>query len=97
MQEPEAEQALQDESSSNGESKEDIIETLQIGNQTLEFMIPYHVIEHALSFSPEKRTKLAGAFAAFVLKKNGTFLAKQASDPVHIWGEIRNIVLSKFN
>jgi len=102
--EPPAEQSLQTEqavegkpSSSNGGTKGDIIETLKIGNQTLEITIPYHVIEHALSFSPEKQTKLAGAFAAFVLKQNDTFFSKLANDPVHIWGEIRNLVLSKFN
>jgi len=89
--------ALKEQQSSEENTHEDIIEILQIGNQTLEITIPYHVIEHALSFSPEKRTKLAGAFAAFILKKNGSFLAKQANDPVHIWGEIRNIVLAKFN
>lgn len=80
-----------------GNTEDSTIETLQIGNHILEISIPHHVIKHALSFSPEKRTKLAGAFAAYVLRKKSTFLAQNSYDPVHVWGEIKTLVLTKFN
>jgi type II secretory pathway predicted ATPase ExeA len=86
----------QEQTSRNRDTKEDIIELLHIGNHSLEITIPYHVIEHALSFSQEKRVKLAGAFAAYILRKNGTILTDRADDPVHVWGKIKNLVLTKF-
>lgn len=79
------------------DTKEDIIEMLHIGNHSLEITIPHHVIEHALSFSQEKRVKLAGAFAAYILRKNGKILTDQVNDPVHVWGKIKNLVLTKFD
>jgi general secretion pathway protein A len=79
------------------DTKEDIIEMLHIGNHSLEITIPHHVIEHALSFSQEKRVKLAGAFAAYILRKNGKILTDRANDPVHVWGKIKNLVLTKFD
>jgi general secretion pathway protein A len=86
-----------EQTSRNRDTKEDIVEMLHIGNHSLEITIPYHVIEHALSFSQEKRVKLAGAFAAYILRKNGKILTDQANDPVHVWGKIKNLVLTKFD
>jgi type II secretory pathway predicted ATPase ExeA len=86
-----------EQTSENQDTKEDIVEILQIGNHSFEITIPYHIIEHGVAFSQEKRAKLAGAFAAYILRKNGEFLTNQANDPVHVWGKIKNVVLAKFN
>ncbi|MCF6149514.1 MAG: AAA family ATPase [Candidatus Kuenenia sp.] len=74
--------------------QDDIAET-EIGECKLRIILPSDLIQQAQSTTQEHRLKLAGAMAAKTLKENPQLTKSPYADPVSIWSEIRDLVLSK--
>ncbi|MGR3179343.1 MAG: ExeA family protein [Candidatus Anammoxibacter sp.] len=68
---------------------------LEIGEHKVKVDFSHSVISNTQSLNDEKRMKLAGSIAANTLKQNPELTNSFYSDPVTIWGEIRDFVLDK--
>lgn len=71
-------------------------EKSRIGKFKVKVNIPPHIIKQASSFSREYREKLAGILAAQALKKYPQLSSSPTDDPLVIWGETRDMILTKF-
>ncbi len=69
---------------------------MEIGGMTITVNVPCDIIQQARTCSQEHRIKLAGVVAAQTLKEYPQVTYTQSVDPVSIWGEIRDFVLSQF-
>ena len=69
---------------------------IEINDMKVTINLPPHIIEQAQSLTGESRIKLAGALAAQTLQKHPQLMTSRFSDPVHVWGEIRESVLNIF-
>ncbi len=58
--------------------------------------LPFHIIKQAQSSTRKHRVKLAGTMAAQALQQHPQFTSSHFSNPVHIWGELRDSVLKIF-
>jgi general secretion pathway protein A len=76
--------------------REGVVEKLEIGGNVIDVEIPSTVIEQAKSSTREQKIKAAGSLAAQILKNHPQLVASHVDDPVHIWEEIRKIVLTQF-
>lgn len=92
----EEKEAAQEVISEKMVKQEGVIEKLEIGKYVIDIEIPYIVIEQAKYSTREQRVKMAGSLAAQILKKNPQLIVSHVDDPVHIWGEIRTVVLNQF-
>jgi hypothetical protein len=89
-----------DASPASGEQEptlNDSVEEIEIGNCKIRIDFPELLLRQSLSSTLEHRAKLAGALAAETLKKNPQLITAYSTDPVPIWQEIRNFVLTRFN
>lgn len=68
---------------------------IEIGNHKIEVKFSSNVLEEAKLLNNEKRMRLAGVIAADTLKENPELTNSFYTDPVTIWGEIRDFVLGK--
>jgi len=75
-------------------AQEEIAET-EIGACKLRIILPSDLMQQAQSTTREHRLRLAGAMAAKTLKENPQLTKSPYADPVSIWSEIRDLVLSK--
>jgi general secretion pathway protein A len=66
-----------------------------IGHARITIQIPRQLIKQSLSASREHRCKLAGGLAAETLKKNPQLISSLSADPVPVWLEIRDFVMSR--
>jgi len=69
---------------------------IEIGDMKVTVNLPLQIIQQAQSSTREHRVKLAGALAAQTLQQHPQFTSSHFSDPVHIWGKIRESVLNMF-
>lgn len=67
---------------------------MEIGTMKVRVNVPVHLIERAQSLNRESRIRVAGAVAAQTLQRHPQLVSSNLSDPVHIWGEIREFVLN---
>ncbi|MBM4271827.1 MAG: hypothetical protein FJ139_06725 [Deltaproteobacteria bacterium] len=75
--------------------KKELSEEWEINGVRVSVQIPFHLIEQAQSATPEHRMKVAGALAAQILKKNPELTASPSVDPITVWSDIREFVVSK--
>ena len=68
---------------------------MSIGHVKIKIHIPKHLMKQSLSASHENRYKLAGGLAAETLKKYPHLMSPLSPDPVPIWLEIRDFVLTR--
>jgi general secretion pathway protein A len=70
---------------------------LVIGGHVIELNIPKSILKQVRSFNPESANKSAGFWAAQIIKNNPALTKSSDVDPVHLWHEIKNNILSKIN
>ncbi len=75
----------------------DFSEELEIGNCRIRIDFPEPLIRQSRASTREHRSRLAGALAAETLKRNPQLMSSYSLDPVPIWQEIRDFVLTRFN
>ena len=69
---------------------------IEIGDMKATVNVPFQIIQQAQSSTREHRVKLAGALAARALQQNPQFTSSHFSDPVDIWGKIRESFMNVF-
>jgi type II secretory pathway predicted ATPase ExeA len=67
---------------------------IEIGTMKVRVNVPVHLIKRAQSLTRESRIKVAGAVAAQTLQQHPQLVSSNLSDPVLVWGEIREFVLN---
>jgi type II secretory pathway predicted ATPase ExeA len=67
---------------------------IEIGTMKVRVNVPVHLIKRAQSLTQENRIKVAGALAAQTLQQHPQLVSSHLSDPVHVWGEIRECVMN---
>ena len=73
---------------------QDISNEININGQKIIITIPRHVIENAKNNDLEEKNKLAGHFAASLVKNNEQLTKSQLIDPVLLWQEIRDNIFN---
>lgn len=76
------------------DTPKDIYEDTWIGNLKITIEIPQNVVQQARTSTKAQRVKLAGGLAAQTLQKYPQLTAPSASDPVSLWNDITNVILS---
>jgi type II secretory pathway predicted ATPase ExeA len=76
------------------ETPEEICEETWIGNLKIRIEIPQNVVIQARSSTKAQRMKLAGGLAAQTLQKYPQLTGSSASDPVSLWNDITNVILT---
>jgi type II secretory pathway predicted ATPase ExeA len=71
---------------------------IELDVEDMKFIVnlPLHIIKQAQSSTRKHRVKLAGTMAAQALQQHPQFTSSHVSNPVHIWGELRDSVLKIF-
>jgi type II secretory pathway predicted ATPase ExeA len=69
---------------------------IQIGDAKVKVDLPLHVLRQVQSCTKEECIRLAGILAAQTLRKNPHLTASHMSDPVTVWGRIREFVMNRF-
>jgi len=75
--------------------EKDISEEIEIAGHKITVSIPVHVIEQAQSSTPEHGLKVAGALAAQILKKHPELMSSPSIDPIHVWSDIRELIVAR--
>ncbi len=68
---------------------------MSIGKVRITINLPRELMKQSSASSEEGRFKLAGGLAAETMRKHHHLIASQSVDPVPIWVEIRDFVLSR--
>jgi len=77
--------------------EQEVYEEVFVCKQKVKMSIPDNIIRQAKLANSDSKNKLAGYWSAQVIKENPHVMHSPAVDPVSIWFEIKNIILSKFN
>lgn len=72
----------------------EVCEEAIIGKYKIKIGLPLHLIKQAASTTREDRVKLAGSLAAQTLEKYPQLTVESVHDPVALWSEIKNLILS---
>jgi type II secretory pathway predicted ATPase ExeA len=75
--------------------EEEISEEVQIGSHKIKLTIPRHIMKKAAASDREGANKLAGSLAAQIMKNNLELTSSPLTDPVAVWNEIKDVILSK--
>jgi len=75
--------------------EEEVFEEVLIGSHKFKLTIPKHIIKQAASSDRESANKLAGLWAAQIMKNNEQLTSSPLIDPVSVWNEIKNAILRK--
>jgi type II secretory pathway predicted ATPase ExeA len=86
----------QEDAEPPAQNEKESFDDVLIGQQPIKLTIPAHVIRNAQAADPETKNKLAGYWAAQILKGNPQ-LAHTSADPVSLWFDVKNVILNKFN
>ncbi len=73
----------------------ELTEEIEMAGYKVTINIPFHLIEQAQSATPEHRMKVAGALAAQILKKHSELTSSPSIDPISIWSDIRELVVTR--
>jgi hypothetical protein len=88
---------VSEEDNEPASSGQEIFEQVLIGEHLLSLTIPHHIIEQAKSSDRDSKNKLAGYWAAQIVKENPLLTQSPLVDPVSIWHDIKDIILKKMN
>jgi len=72
----------------------EVCEEAIIGKYKIKIGLPLHLIKQSVSTTREDRVKLAGSLAAQTLEKYPQLTVESVHDPVALWSEIKNLILS---
>jgi type II secretory pathway predicted ATPase ExeA len=78
-------------------SEKEFYEEMMIGKQMIKLTIPGNVIEQAKTTDRESKSKLAGYWAAQIIKENPNLTDSPLVDPVSVWHDIKDVILKKIN
>ena len=67
---------------------------IRIGRVKISLRIPPYIVKKAKDTTQENRSRLAGALAAQALRQYPQLISSPMTDPVDVWGEIRQSVLT---
>jgi hypothetical protein len=84
-------------SEEENKSIEEVYDEVQIGSHKIILTIPKHIIKQAASSDRENANKIAGFLAAQIMKNNQQLTSSPLIDPVSVWNEIKDLILSKMN
>ena len=87
-----AEAYLPEEKAIEAEEDKD---SITIAGQKIKIEIPPQLLEQAQSANSEQKKKIAGVLAAQTLEKNPQLTALPTVDPVSVWSDILNAIISK--
>jgi hypothetical protein len=73
----------------------ELLEEMEMYGYKIAISIPVYLIEQAQSATPEYRMKVAGVLAAQVLKKQPELTSSPSVDPISVWSDIREFILTK--
>ena len=73
----------------------DISAELEVGGLKIAVNIPHHIVKQAQSSTHEHRIKIAGAFAAQIMKKHEELTSASSIDPISLWSDIREFIASR--
>lgn len=73
---------------------EEICEETWIGNLKIKIEIPQSIVMEAVAATKAQRMKLAGSLAAQTLQKYPQLTGPSTSDPVSLWNDITNVILT---
>ena len=73
----------------------ELSEEIEMYGCKIAISIPVYLIEQAQSATPEHRMKVAGVFAAQVLKKYPELTSSPSVDPISAWSDIREFIAAK--
>jgi hypothetical protein len=73
---------------------DEILEEARIGKFKIRIGIPVQLIRQARQSTRENRLKMAGGLAAQTLQKYPQLTFSTSADPVAVWSEIRNFILT---
>ena len=73
----------------------DISAEVEVGGLRIAVNIPHHIVKQARSSTHEHRVKIAGALAAQIMKNHEELTSTTSIDPISLWSEIRDFVLSR--
>jgi type II secretory pathway predicted ATPase ExeA len=76
-------------------SQTELVEEIELAGCKVMINIPYHLIEQAQTATSEQRMKVAGALAAQILKRHSELSSSPAIDPISVWSDIREYVVTK--
>jgi hypothetical protein len=79
------------------DKEEEVFEDVLIGSHKVKLTIPKHIIKQGASSGRESANKLAGYWAAQIMKNNKQLTGSPLIDPVAVWNEIKDAILSKMN
>jgi general secretion pathway protein A len=68
-----------------------------IDGHSIRLEIPKEILERVKSFNRESALKSAGFWAAKILKKNPHLTNSPQADPVHIWNQIKDAILTRLS
>lgn len=78
-------------------AKADSLDELEIHGCRIKIDFPEELLTRSKSSTVEYRYKMAGVLAAEALKNNSQLITSYTVDPVPIWQEIRDYVMTRFN
>ncbi len=73
----------------------DISAELELGGLRIAVNIPHHIVKQARSSTHEHRMKIAGALAAQIMQKHEELTSTPSIDPISLWSDIREFVVSR--
>jgi type II secretory pathway predicted ATPase ExeA len=79
------------------ESEEEVFEEVLIGSHKVMLTIPQHIIKLGAESDRESANKMAGYLAAQIMKNNKQLTSVHLIDPVSVWHEIKDVILSRMN
>lgn len=88
---------VSEENNESVSSGREIYEDVLIGEHVIALKIPKHIIEQAKSSNRDFKSKLAGYWAAQIVKENPLLTQSPLVDPVSLWHDIKDIILKKMN
>jgi hypothetical protein len=74
---------------------DDITAEVELGGSKIAVNIPHHIVKQAQSSTYEHRMKIAGALAAQIMRKHEELTSTPSIDPISLWSEIREFVVSR--
>jgi type II secretory pathway predicted ATPase ExeA len=77
--------------------EQEVNDTVMIGKNKIFITIPSHIMEQAKASDLDSKSKLAGYWAAQIVKENEPLTKYPLVDPVSLWYEIKDVILRKMN
>jgi hypothetical protein len=74
-----------------------VYEEVMVFDHKIKLTIPGNIIEQSKLSDDDAKSKLAGYWAAQIIKENPQLTNSPLIDPVAIWHEIKDIILEKMN